>query len=102
MYREDYQRAGYLVLPRGKRRTRLMAWQSALPTLALLPVSLVPGLIGLAGPVYTVGALLLGSYFCYCGARLAVCKSNAAARRLLFASIVYLPFVFILMVLNKT
>jgi len=102
MYREDYERAGYLVLPRGKRRIRFMAWQSALPTLALIPVSLVLGLMGLAGPVYTVGTLLSGSYFYYCGAQLAVCKSNADARRLLFASIIYLPFVFVLMVLNKT
>jgi len=102
MYREDYERAGYLVLPRGKRRIRFMAWQSALPTLALIPVSLVLGLMGFAGPVYTVGTLLSGSYFYYCGAQLAVCKSNADARRLLFASIIYLPFVFVLMVLNKT
>ncbi len=102
MYREDYERAGYLVLPRGKRRIRFMAWQSMLPALALIPVSLVLGLLGLAGPVYTVGALLLGSYFYYCSAQLAVRKSNADARRLLFASIIYLPVVFVLMVLNKT
>jgi protoheme IX farnesyltransferase len=102
MYRDDYERAGYLVLPRGKRKIRFMAWQSTLPALALIPVSLVPGLTGLAGPVYTVGTLLLGSYFCCCGAQLAVRKSNADARRLLFLSIIYLPFVFVLMVLNKT
>ena len=59
MYREDYEGAGYLLLPRGKRRIRFMAWQSALPALALIPVSLVLGLIGLAGPVCTVGTLLL-------------------------------------------
>jgi len=103
MYRDDYERAGYLVLPRGgKRRIRFMAWQSVLPALALIPVSLVPWLTGLAGPVYMVGILLLGSYFCYCGAQLAVRKSNADARRLLFASIIYLPLVFVLMLLNKT
>src|SRR5437660_882475 len=89
MYREDYDRAGYLVLPRGKRRIRFMAWQSVFPALALIPVSLVLGLIGLAGPVYMVGALLLGWYFYYCGAKLVVHKSNADARRLLFASIIY-------------
>jgi protoheme IX farnesyltransferase len=68
MYREDYERAGYLVLPRGKRRIRFMAWQSTLPALALIPVSLVPGLTGLAGPVYMAGALLPDSHFYYCGA----------------------------------
>jgi len=71
MYREDYERAGYPVLPRGKRRIRFMAWQSTLPALALIPVSLVPGLTGLAGPVYMAGALLLDSHFYYCGAQLA-------------------------------
>jgi protoheme IX farnesyltransferase len=103
MYRDDYERAGYLVLPSGgKRRIRFMAWHSVLPALALIPVSLVPGLTGLAGPVYMVGILLLGSYFYYCSAQLALRKSNADARRLLFASIIYLPLVFVLMVLNKT
>jgi protoheme IX farnesyltransferase len=102
MYRKDYERAGYLVLPRGKRRIRFMAWQSALPAIALIPVSLVPALTGLAGPFYTVGTLLLGSYFSYCGAQLAVRQSNADARRLLFASIIYLPLVFVLMVVSKT
>jgi protoheme IX farnesyltransferase len=101
MYRDDYERAGYLVLPRGKQRIRFMAWQSTLPALALIPVSLIPGFLGRTGFVYSMGALLLGSYFYYCSAQLAVRKSNADARRLLFASIVYLPFVFVLMVLNK-
>ena len=100
MYREDYDRAGYLVLPRGKRSIRFMAWQSVLPALALIPLSLIPMFLGHAGPVYTVGALLLGFYFFYCAAELAFRHSNAVARRLLFASIIYLPFVFVLMVLD--
>ena len=77
-----------------------MAWQSVLPALALIPLSLIPVLLGSAGPVYMVGALLLGSYFFYCAAQLAFRHSNAVARRLLFASIIYLPFVFVLMVLD--
>jgi protoheme IX farnesyltransferase len=101
MYREDYDRAGYLVLPRGKQRIRFMAWQSVLPALALIPISLIPGILGRAGPVYTAGALLLGFYFFFCGAQLAFRKSNTVARRLLLASIIYLPFVFVLMVLDK-
>jgi len=100
LYREDYDRAGYLVLPCGQRRIRFMAWQSVLPALALIPLSLIPVLLGSAGPVYMVGALLLGSYFFYCAAQLAFRHSNAVARRLLFASIIYLPFVFVLMVLD--
>ena len=100
LYREDYDRAGYLVLPRGKRRNRFVAWWSVLPALALIPLSLIPVFLGSAGPVYAVGALLLGSYFFYCAAQSAFRHSNAVARQLLFASIIYVPFVFVLMVLD--
>src|SRR5262245_50335056 len=101
MYRDDYARAGYVVLPFGERRGLAMAWQSLLPLLVLVPLSLAPTFLGHAGLVYLVGALLLGSGFFYYGARLALLRSNATARRLLFASIIYLPFLLLLMVLDK-
>jgi protoheme IX farnesyltransferase len=101
MYRQDYARAGYLVLPFGERRAAFMAWQSLAPTLALIPLSLAPRLLGHTGPAYFVGALLLSSGFLHYGARLALQRSNAAARRLLVASIVYLPLLFVLMMLDK-
>jgi protoheme IX farnesyltransferase len=101
MYRQDYASAGYLVLPFGERRGAFMAWQSLAPTLALIFLSLAPSFLGHAGPIYCVGALILSSGFLYCAARLALHKSNAAARRLLFASIIYLPILFVLMVLDK-
>ncbi len=101
MYREDYARAGYLVLPYGERRGPFMAWQSLVAPLVLIPLSLTPTFLGYAGLIYLVGALLLSSSFFYYGARLALRRSNVIARRLLFASIVYLPLVFVLMVLDK-
>jgi len=101
MYREDYARAGYLVLPFGEQRGRFMAWQSLLPPLALVPLSLTPTFLGDAGSIYLVGALLLSSGFFYYAAQLALRKSNAAARRLLFASIIYLPLLLLLMMLDK-
>lgn len=101
MYREDYARAGYLVLPSGERKGSFTAWQSLLPPLVLLPLSLVPTILGHAGSIYLAGALLLSSSFLYFGARLALSRSNAIARQLLFASIIYLPLVFVLMVLDK-
>src|SRR6266404_702992 len=58
MYREDYDRAGYLVLPRGKRRIRFMAWQSVLPAVALIPLGLIPWFLGRTGSVYTMGTVL--------------------------------------------
>jgi protoheme IX farnesyltransferase len=73
-----------------------------LPLLALIFVSLIPVFIGHAGRAYAVGTLLLGSSFLYFGAQLARRKSNSAARRLLQASIVYLPLVFILLMVGRS
>ena len=101
MYREDYARAGYLVLPFGEERGPFMAWQSVVPSLALVPLSLAPAFLGHAGLIYSVGALLLSGGFLYYGAQLALRRSNPPARRLLFASIIYLPLVFLLMMLDK-
>jgi heme o synthase len=101
IYREDYARAGYRVLPNGERRGSVMAWQSALPTIVLMPMSMIPMLRSHAGLIYPVIALILSWSFFYFGAELAIHRSKAAARRLLLASIIYLPCVFILMVLHK-
>jgi heme o synthase len=101
MYREDYARAGYLVLPRGEQSGRFMSRQAFVASFALIPVSLTPTLIGDAGLVYLAAACLLSSGFFFYSARLAFRRTNTAARRLLMASIIYLPLVFFLMVLNK-
>jgi heme o synthase len=101
MYREDYARADYSVLPFGKRRGSFMAWQCLTPVIALVSLGIAPTLLGHAGLVYLVGALLLGSIFFYYAARLVLRKSNASARQLLFVSITYLPAVLVLMVVDK-
>jgi protoheme IX farnesyltransferase len=75
-----------------------MTWQALVASLALIPVSLSPSVIGGAGAVYFVAAGILSVVFFYYSFRLAVRRSNAAARRLLMASIVYLPLAFLLMV----
>jgi protoheme IX farnesyltransferase len=102
MYREDYVRAGYLVLPHGERRNALMALQTVLPSFGLIALSFAPMLLGTDGLVYVAGALFLSSSFLYYGGQLAIRKTNDAARRLLFASILYLPAVFVVMVLDRT
>jgi len=101
MYREDYARAGYLVLPQGHRRDSLVAWQTWVPSLAVIPVVLTPTLAGKAGLMYVAAAFVLSSGFFYYGASLALHRSNVAARRLLIASIIYLPSAFFLMMLFK-
>jgi heme o synthase len=101
MYRADYARAGYLVLPPGERSGRFMSWQALLASLALIPVALIPTVIGHAGIVYFVLAGILSALFFYYGASLAFQRSALAARRLLLASIVYLPLLFCLLVLQN-
>jgi protoheme IX farnesyltransferase len=59
MYREDYTRASYLVLPAGELRNRFVVWQTVVPSLALIAVSLVPTINGESGLVYSFCALIL-------------------------------------------
>ena len=101
MYREDYARAGYLVLPQGEQGGRLMSWQALVASLGLIPVSCSPTVIGGAGSLYFAVAIMLSLGFFYYSARLTYQRSNAAARKLLMASIVYLPLVLLFMVLDK-
>jgi protoheme IX farnesyltransferase len=100
MYREDYARAGYLVLPVGEIRDRFVVWQSFVVSLALIPLSLLPTITGESGLVYSVGALVLSLIFLCYSARFAFRRSSVTARQLLAASIIYLPAVFILLMLS--
>jgi len=102
MYREDYARASLQLLPRNDREGRTTAWQILGYSLALIPASLMPVFLGQAGKVYLVGALVLGLGFFHFGMRLALQRSNSLARRLVLASIVYLPLVFGLLMVDKT
>jgi heme o synthase len=102
IYRDDYDRAGYLVLPHdGNARARFMSSQTLLPLLALALLSLLPCLAGGSPTAYLVGASLLNLGFLYYGTRFLVNKSASTARRLLAASIVYLPFLFFLIVIPR-
>ena len=91
MYREDYARAGYEVLPPGTEKARLMGWQSVLPALALVSVAFAPMALRHANPVFVTGTLLLTLGFLYFAARLALIRSSQSARQLLLVSILYLP-----------
>lgn len=100
MYREDYARAGYQMLP-SIEPGRSMAWQMVVSLLFLLPVSLTPSWLGATGLLYSCGALLLGLAFSGYGMRLAATGSRTLARRVLLASVLYLPLVLGLMMLDK-
>jgi protoheme IX farnesyltransferase len=101
MYREDYARAGYLVLPSGQNTNRFVIWQTLVPAVVLLPVSLILTPSHQSGFVYFGAALAIGVIFVYYSARFAARRTNAAARQLLLASILYLPAIFALLVLGK-
>jgi protoheme IX farnesyltransferase len=101
IYREDYARAGYVVLPAGKSKDRFVAWQTLLPSLALLAVTLGPAARGESGIACVAGALVLGSAFLCYSVRFAFRMSTVSARQLLFTSILYLPLLFALLVLDK-
>jgi protoheme IX farnesyltransferase len=101
MYREDYSRAGILMLPVVEPDGRVTAQQIVVYTVLLLPVSLLPAAMGLSGKAYLYGAIILGLLFLYSSLRAAFSKSKQEARRLLLASVIYLPLLFILMVLDR-
>ena len=101
MYREDYSRAGLRMLPPHDADGRLTSRQIIAFLVALVIVSLVPTLIGQVGKVYLFGTAVLGSYFLLHGARLARNRTNVLARRLVLASVLYLPLVFGLMMFDK-
>ena len=101
MYREDYGRAGIVMLPVVEPEGRITGQQIVLYTLLLLPVSLLPTALGISGTIYFYGAIVLGVLFLYSSISAAISKSRQQARRLLLASVIYLPLLFALMVLNR-
>lgn len=101
MYREDYARAGIRMLPVVEPDGMSTGRQIILYASTLIPVSLFPVLLGMSGKVYLVGALLLGGWFLYTGVRVAFDLSNVRARRVLLASIVYLPAIYGLMIFDR-
>jgi protoheme IX farnesyltransferase len=96
MYREDYERAGYIMLPKGSLGFYLVALQTLLPLIALIPISLVSLSMQHAGALYWLGLLPGLGFLYFFGSRLVIQRSRETARRLLIASIVYLPLWFVL------
>jgi protoheme IX farnesyltransferase len=101
MYRDDYAKAGFVMLPvvdsSGERTGR----QALSHTLGLLPISLCPFLLKMVGPIYVAGAFLLGVAFLWCAFQFSRQLTMQRARLLFFASIIYLPALLGLMVIDK-
>jgi len=101
LYRDDYAKAGIMFLPviepEGGSTNRQVISHSA----ALLAVSLLPTLLGLAGGIYFAVAFVLGVGFIAAGIALALNSTLANARRLLFVSLAYLPVLLLVMALDR-
>jgi protoheme IX farnesyltransferase len=98
--RDDYTKAGLPLMPVVEPDGRSTASLVVLYGLALVPVSLAPTLVGLAGRIYFAGVLLLGLGFLALGIQFARRRTNDAARRLFLGSIAYLPALWALMILD--
>jgi protoheme IX farnesyltransferase len=100
MYREDYERAGIRMLPvvepDGESTARRILWFS----LALIPISLVPKFLAMTGNVYLIGAAVMGLLFLYAGFRISFDRTRQQARRVLLASVIYLPVLYGLMLFD--
>ncbi len=109
LYREDYERAGIRMLPVVENDGKSTAREIVLYSMVLVPVALVPSFLGIAGKAYLIGALAMSCVLFWFGARLATLdlapaapKSKQRARQLLQATIIYLPLLFALMMLNTS
>lgn len=101
LYREDYARAGFVMLPNLDETGEITGRQAANYSFALLLVSLLPGVLGMAGRGYFLGAFLLGAGMIFFALRMQLAPGRRYARQLFFASIIYLPVLLALLALGK-
>ncbi|MEO6848077.1 MAG: heme o synthase [Chthoniobacterales bacterium] len=101
MYREDYTAGGFRMLTSDDETGSSTSRQAIIYSMALLAVSLLPGLIRMNSPIYFFGAFLLGAGFTGCAVRFSMIRNRNAARLLFFASILYLPILLALMVMTR-
>lgn len=101
IYREDYVRGGFRMLSADDETGVKTASQAFVFTLGLVAVSVVPTSIALSGELYRIGAVVLGAAFTALALALLLRRTNRRAWRLFFASVIYLPALLVLMVVDK-
>ena len=102
LYREDYARASLPMLPVVDPDGASTARQSLLYATALIPISVLPAALRMAGPIYAVTALVLSLAFVAVGIRFAMSRTKPNARLLFLTSLLYLPGVWIAMMVDRT
>ena len=101
LYRDDYRQAGFPMLPVVEPDGRRTGRHAVLFAIALVPATLVPTWVGVSGIGYAAVALVLGAALVSLAVRFAIARTDAAARALFFASIAYLPLVWIAMIVDR-
>lgn len=101
MYRDQYRNAGIKMLPVVEKDGSLTFRQIVLFTVMLIPISISPFIFGISGEIFFVGAIVLGLWHLVESIVTAKRKTDAAARRLLLVTVLYLPLLFLLMVIDK-
>jgi protoheme IX farnesyltransferase len=101
MYRDEYAKAGFKMLPNIDPDGSRTAQQAVSNTLGLLVVSLCPFIFRMAGTIYLIGAIVLGAGFLFCAIQFSRQLTLPRAKQLFFASIIYLPLLLALMVWDK-
>jgi protoheme IX farnesyltransferase len=101
LYRDDYGNAGFPMLPVIEPEGRRAGRQAVIYAAALVPVTLVPAIVGVSGLIYAAVALVMGIALLWLAIRFATTRSDRSARALFFGSIVYLPLLWIAMILNR-
>jgi len=101
LYREEYEQAGFVMLPSVDPEGVRTGRQAVSQTIFLFIASLMPYTLKLAGPVYLGGAVILGLGFLWAAARFTANLSRSSSRRLFITSIIYLPLLLVLLVLDK-
>lgn len=102
IYREDYARAGLVMISVGDTGGKRIQRNVLVWTVVMVAVSLIPWIIGMAGWLYLAGALLLGAGFFAAALRMARNLNDLNARIMLKASVIYLPFLLLLLLLDSS
>jgi protoheme IX farnesyltransferase len=101
LYRDDYARAGIRMLPVVDRTGRRTARHILITSMLLVPISALPSYLGMTGALYLAGAALLSLAYLYFGVRISLERTVSRARQVLLTSIVYLPLLYGLMLVDR-
>jgi protoheme IX farnesyltransferase len=101
LYREDYEHAGIKMLAVVRPNGKALSIEILAALTLLIPATLAPTFVHMTGRIYFVAALLLNAVFLFYGLRMCQNRTRIHARRLLLASVIYMPLLFVFLVLDS-